>query len=68
MADVTAKIRYMGMSERQQKKYVGRSVAFLSHADGVWRVGIIPPVGNDDISGYFMSDFRQFIILPSVGD
>lgn len=66
MAIDSVKVFYGGMSQNKQRKYQGRQIAFSVHSSDRWEVGIVPSLDIDNIWGYYISDFRQYIILPQI--
>jgi hypothetical protein len=53
-----------GIDEELQRKYAGFNVAYRTNRNNNWQLGVVPPIGDDDIKGDYIEDFPMFIILP----
>jgi hypothetical protein len=59
---------YGGINEELQRKYAGHQVTYQTHRNRMWQLGVIPPIGDDDINGDYIDEFPVFIILVKFDD
>lgn len=55
-----------GIGFDRQRRFVGRTIVYQTNRNRQWQIGVVPPLGQDDINGDYIQDFPVFIVLPIV--